>query len=105
MEKRFQCIVHHGGEISKEFSKFSKLGWLEEIWNVNPDYLSYFEILDKLKDLGYPIVTSLWYYDEMDVNDIILLENEKGIRRMKTIVVVTKTCHLCYSSSFTTWRY
>lgn len=96
MEKRLQCIVHHGGEFSKEFYKLIKWGYkgLKEIWDIVRDYWSYFEILGKLKDLGYPVVASLWYYDEMDVNDIVLLENDKGSRMMKTIIVMVGTCHL-----------
>ncbi|XP_050918036.1 uncharacterized protein LOC127135340 [Lathyrus oleraceus] len=47
-----------------------------------------------LKDLGYPIVDKLWYYDEMNACDIVLLEDGKGTKRMQTITVVTEECHL-----------
>lgn len=51
--------MHHGGE----FAEFTKLGYkgLEEIWDVDPDFWSYFEVLNRLKDLGYPSVDSIWY--------------------------------------------
>ncbi|CAK8568047.1 unnamed protein product [Lathyrus sativus] len=96
MEIRFKCVVHHSGEFSSEFVNFTKLGYvgLEEIWNVDPDYWSYFEILDKLRELGYPTIDRLWYYDDMIDNDIVQLENDKGTDRMRTIVVLTGECHL-----------
>lgn len=96
MEKRFQYIVHHFGEFSKEFVNFTKSSYegLETIWDVDLDFQSYFKILDKLKELGYPIIDKLWYYDEMNVNDIVLLKDDKGTNMIKTIVVMTKTCHL-----------
>lgn len=54
MEPRFDCVVHHSGEFSREFANFTKTGYvgLEEVWSVDPDYWSYFEILDKLKEMG-----------------------------------------------------
>lgn len=68
--------MHHASEFSNEFAKFKKLGykWLEEIWDLDLVYWSYFEILGKLIELGYPVVESFWYYDDMEVNDIVLLK-------------------------------
>lgn len=50
----FKCVVHHSGEFSREFANFTKSGYqgLETIWDVNPDYWSYFKILGLLKGLG-----------------------------------------------------
>ncbi|CAK8533064.1 unnamed protein product [Lathyrus sativus] len=96
MEIRFKCVIHHSGEFSKEFSNFTKSGYvgLEEIWDVDPDYWSYFEILDKLRELGYHTIDRIWYYDDMISNDIVQLENDKGTDRMRTIAVLTGECHL-----------
>ncbi|KAI5433084.1 hypothetical protein KIW84_020392 [Lathyrus oleraceus] len=47
-----------------------------------------------LKDLGYSTVDKLWYYDEMNACDIVLLEDDKGTKRMQTIAVMTMECHL-----------
>lgn len=49
--------------------------------------------MGKLKELGYPIVYKLWYYNEMNVNDIVMLKYNKETKRMKTIAVMTETCH------------
>lgn len=35
-----------------------------------------------LKYLGYPTVDKLWYCDEMNACDIVLLEDDKGNKRM-----------------------
>lgn len=61
---RFECVVHHEGE----FLKFKKLGYkeLNEVWIVDLDYWSYFEVLGGLRDLRYLDVESLWYCDAMD---------------------------------------
>ncbi|KAI5389584.1 hypothetical protein KIW84_075030 [Lathyrus oleraceus] len=92
----FQCVVHHSGKFAMEFANFteSRYQGLETIWNVDPDYWSYFEILGMLKDLGYLIVDKLWYYDEMNACDIVLLEDNKGTKRMQTIAIMTGECHL-----------
>lgn len=70
-----------------EFYEFTKLGYkgLEEVWDIDPNYWSYFKVFSSLKDLGYPAVESLWYYDEMDFNKIILMKADFGTMRMKTI--------------------
>ena len=54
MDNHFVCTVHHGGL----FCELTKLGYngLEETWDVDPDYWSYFEVLDVLKKLGYPSI-------------------------------------------------
>ncbi|KAI5433071.1 hypothetical protein KIW84_020383 [Lathyrus oleraceus] len=95
-EKMFKCVVHHSGEFAREFANFTKSVYqgLEAIWDVDSDYWSYFEILAMLKDLGYPTVNKLWYYDEMNACDIVLLEDEKGTKRMQIIAVMTRECHL-----------
>ncbi|KAI5443205.1 hypothetical protein KIW84_012026 [Lathyrus oleraceus] len=87
MESRFQCIVHHRGE----FVEFTKLGYkgLEETWDVDPNILSYFEVLSGLKDLGYPSINSLWYCDQMEFNSMVLLKDDNGTRRIKIIAVLT----------------
>ena len=87
--------MHHSSEFSKEFANFNKSGYerLETIQDVDPDYWGYFKILGKLKELGYPIVDKLWCYNEMNVNDIVMLKYNNETKRMKTIAVMTETCH------------
>ncbi|KAI5437340.1 hypothetical protein KIW84_023450 [Lathyrus oleraceus] len=36
----------------------------------------------------------LWYYDEMNACDIVLLEDDNGTKRMPIIAVMTEECHL-----------
>src|SRR4051812_30429950 len=92
MDTRFECIVHHG----VFFSEFTKLGYdgLEEIWQVDPDFWSYFEVLDALNELGYPDIDSLWYHDEMESNNIVELTDDIGTRRMHVIAELTGEVHL-----------
>ncbi|KAI5393265.1 hypothetical protein KIW84_060400 [Lathyrus oleraceus] len=54
MSGRFECVIHHGCV----FVEFNRLGYkrLDEVWQVDPDLWSYFEVLGGLKDLGYPKV-------------------------------------------------
>lgn len=61
MEEPFSCAVHHMGY----FKEFNHNGYVGEVetWDCDPDFWSYFEVLDKLKDLCYPLICSLWYYD------------------------------------------
>ncbi|CAK8568500.1 unnamed protein product [Lathyrus sativus] len=96
MEKGFKCVVHHSGEFSREFANFTKSGYqgLNTIIDFDLDYWGYFEILGMLKDLGYPTIDRLWYYDEMNACDIVLLEDDNGTKRMHTIAVLTGECHL-----------
>jgi hypothetical protein len=60
------------------FVEFKILGYkgLEEVWKVDHDFWSYFEVLSGLKNLGYPKVESLWYYDAMDINELVLLKDD-----------------------------
>lgn len=71
----------------KEFFEFTKLGYkgLEEVRVIYLDYWSYFKFLSGLKDLDYLTIQSLWYYDEMEFNKIVLLKDDLGTRRMKII--------------------
>lgn len=57
---------------------------LEKTWYVDFDFWSYSEVLYWLKDSDYPIVDALWYYDQMEVNDMVLLEDDIGTRTMHT---------------------
>lgn len=81
-----------------EFYEFTKLGYkgLEEIWEVDPVYWSYFEVLCELTSLGYPTVNSLWGYNQMEFNNIVLSKDDMGTRRMKTIVVFIGTNYLYF---------
>ncbi|KAI5443199.1 hypothetical protein KIW84_012021 [Lathyrus oleraceus] len=74
MDSRFKCIVCHGDE----FLEFKKLGYkgLEETRDVDPDFWSYFEVLSGLKDSGYPNVDTLWYYDQVEFNSMVLLKDD-----------------------------
>lgn len=80
----FKCVVHH----STKFASFTKPGYqgLETIWDVGPDYWSYFEILGMLKDLGYPTVDKIWYYDENNIpkafNSVFVTARAKPIVTM-----------------------
>ncbi|CAK8578760.1 unnamed protein product [Lathyrus sativus] len=92
MDSRFKCIVHHGGQ----FAEFTNLGYngLEETWDVESDFWSYFKVLGGLKDLGYPTIESLWYYDQMECNSIVELKDDNETRRMHTIDELTGEVHL-----------
>ncbi|KAI5446902.1 hypothetical protein KIW84_014665 [Lathyrus oleraceus] len=92
MTDRFQCDIRHWCV----FVKFNKLGYkgLEEVLEVDPDFWGYFEILIGLKDLGYPCMESLWYYDAMDINQLVLLKDDAGINRMKIITLITRNVNL-----------
>lgn len=92
MSDRFECVIHHG----RVFVEFNILGYngLEEVWQVDPDFWSYFEVLDELKDLGYLKLESLWYYDAMDDNELVLLKDDAGTDRMKIIALINGNVHL-----------
>lgn len=51
-------------------------------------------MLSDLKDLGYPKMDSMWYYDAIDINEIVLLKDEMEIKRMKTIAMINESVHL-----------
>ncbi|CAI8584689.1 unnamed protein product [Vicia faba] len=89
---RFECVIHHEGV----FGEFNKLGYkgLEEILDVYPNFWSYLEILGGLKDLGYPKIDSLWYYDAMDDNELVMLQDNAGTNKMKTIALINRNVHL-----------
>ncbi|KAI5447300.1 hypothetical protein KIW84_014959 [Lathyrus oleraceus] len=65
-----------------------------EVLQVDPDFWSYFEVLGGLKNLGYSKVESLWYYDVMDDNELILLKYDDGTKRMKIIALINGNVHL-----------
>ncbi|CAK8543317.1 unnamed protein product [Lathyrus sativus] len=88
----FEFVIHHEGGFG-EFNRHSYNG-LKEIWQVGPDYWSYFEILRGLKDLGYPKVESLWYYDAMDDNELVILQDDARTNRVKTIALINGNVHL-----------
>ncbi|KAI5427780.1 hypothetical protein KIW84_032983 [Lathyrus oleraceus] len=70
MTDRFQCVIHH----ESVFVKFNRLCYkgLKEVWEVDPDSWSYFEVLSGLKDLEYLKVEN--YIEE----PILSLENNVG---------------------------
>lgn len=74
MSDMFECVIHHG-DVFIEFNRLS-YNELEEVCQVDPDFWSYFEVLSGLKDLGYSKVESLWYYDAMDDNELMLLKDD-----------------------------
>lgn len=92
MSDRFECVIHHRGV----FVEFNKLGYkgLEEVWQVDPDFWNYFEVMDGLKDLGYLKVEILWYYDAMDINELVLLKDDARTNRMKLIASINGNMHL-----------
>ncbi|CAI8595625.1 unnamed protein product [Vicia faba] len=92
MSDRFECVFNHEGV----FGVFNRLGYkgLEEIWDVDPDFWSYSEILDGLRDLGYPKLDSLWCYDAMDDNELGLLQDAARTNRLKIIALITGNVHL-----------
>ncbi|KAI5427491.1 hypothetical protein KIW84_032773 [Lathyrus oleraceus] len=92
MDNSFECVVHHEGE----FSEFTKLGYqgLKEVWKCDHDYRSYFEVFSGLKELGYPIVESLWHHDAIEINEIIPLKDDMGENRMKIVAMVNGKVHL-----------
>ncbi|CAK8565422.1 unnamed protein product [Lathyrus sativus] len=92
MIDRFDCVINHGG-VSDEFNRICYKG-LKKIWQVDPDFWSYFKILGGLKNLGYPKVESLWYYHAMDDNELVMLQDDAGTNRMKTIAFINENVHL-----------
>ena len=56
--------------------------------------MSYFDVLGELKDLGYSKVESLWYYDAMDDNELVLLKDDAWTNRMKMIALINGNVHL-----------
>ncbi|KAI5395619.1 hypothetical protein KIW84_061967 [Lathyrus oleraceus] len=80
------------------FVEFNILGYdgLEEVWQVDPDFWSYFEMLGELKDLGYSKVRILWYYDAMEDNELVLLKDDTGINRTEMIALINGNVHLYF---------
>jgi len=69
------------------FSELNHLGYngLEDIWICDLDVLSYFGVVGGLKEMVYCDLESLWFYDLMDVNELIRLNSELCTKRMKYI--------------------
>ncbi|KAI5417934.1 hypothetical protein KIW84_042531 [Lathyrus oleraceus] len=47
-----------------------------------------------LKDLGYPKMESLWYYDAMDINELVLLKDYAGTNITKLITLINENMRL-----------
>jgi hypothetical protein len=85
MESKFECVVHHGGCFGQ--LHHADYNGAEKSWFVDPDYWSYFEIKDNLKEkLGYKVVESLWFYDPMNING------------MEKVYIVTQHNHVRIST-------
>jgi len=71
MEGRFEVVFHHQGR----FTRLTNLDYYgcEDVWFVDEDFWSYFAIIGKVKEMGYPLE-----------GEIARLMDDTWIRRMKT---------------------
>jgi hypothetical protein len=93
MESKFECVVHHGGCFGQ--LHHADYNGAEESWFFDPDYWAYFDIKDNLKEkLGYKVVESLWFYDPMNINGMVYLQDDVGANRMIHIAQMHEKVHL-----------
>ncbi|AES92426.1 hypothetical protein MTR_4g129380 [Medicago truncatula] len=92
LEGTYKCVLHHRGH----FRRFHHLEYdrLQESWYLDPDFLSYFQVLGGLKEMGYIGIDSLRYHDPKDVNMLVNLRDDLGTKRMKNIVTMFDKVHL-----------
>lgn len=57
----------------------------ETSWFCYPDFCVYFKVFGNLKELGYPFVYSMWFYDPKDNREMVLLNDDIGAKRVKNI--------------------
>jgi len=92
MEGKFEVVFHHQGR----FTGLTNLDYYgcENVWSVDEDLWSYFAIIGKVKEMGYPMIEALWYYDPNIDGEIARLRDDTGIRRMKNIAENYDRIHL-----------
>lgn len=91
-EEKFEVVVHHKGS----FCEPGHLGYYgcESTWICHSDVWSYLGVLSGLKDMGYNDLESLWFYDPLEVNELIRLNSDIGTKRMKWIAFSEGRVHL-----------
>ena len=53
--------MHHGGTFQR-YPQVKYIGMKVDVWdNRDPDFISYFELVDMVKELGYEKVSRIWY--------------------------------------------
>ena len=57
----FNMHMHHGGTFQR-YPQVKYIGMKVDVWdNRDPDFISYFELVDMVKELGYDMVSRIWY--------------------------------------------
>ncbi|KAK2436909.1 hypothetical protein QL285_021871 [Trifolium repens] len=93
MADKLEVFVHHGGG----FEEFNHNGYVgaNVRWFVDEDYFSYFEFVGEIKkELKYPTVDTMWFYDPQDLDELVLLEDDMGTNRMCNIAKMDGRVHL-----------
>ncbi|KAK2382377.1 hypothetical protein QL285_069917 [Trifolium repens] len=93
MADKLEVVVHHGGG----FEEFNHNGYVgaNVRWFVDEDYFSYFEFVGEIKkELKYPTVDTMWFYDPQDLDELVLLEDDMGTNRMCNIAKMDGRVHL-----------
>ncbi|KAK2437846.1 hypothetical protein QL285_022691 [Trifolium repens] len=93
MADKLEVIVHHGGG----FEEFNHNGYVgaNVSWFVDENYFSYFEFVGEIKkELKYPTVDTMWFYDPQDLDELVLLEDDMGTNRMCNIAKMDGRVHL-----------
>jgi hypothetical protein len=93
MADKLEVVVHHGGG----FEEFNHNGYVgaNVTWFVDEDYFSYFEFVGEIKkELKYPTVDTMWFYDPQDLDELVLLEDDMGTNRMCNIAKMDGRVHL-----------
>ncbi|KAL7104244.1 hypothetical protein ACP275_08G232000 [Erythranthe tilingii] len=80
----FTFRINHGGRFESYFDYVG--GMVSVVPNIDPDLMSYFELLDMVKELGYPISSVLWYKLPNE-NAIALLETDHDVLKMFKLFV------------------
>jgi len=89
-------LLHHGGHFIQNGSLIYSDG-LTSTWVCDPDWWSFFEIIGKLKEMGYHLVKELWYKvgkGSMLENKLKLLSDDKGALHMVNIARRDGNVHL-----------
>ncbi|WJX44619.1 hypothetical protein P8452_31569 [Trifolium repens] len=93
MADKMEVVVHHGGG----FEEFNHNGYVgaNVSWFVDEDYFSYFEFVGEIKkELKYPTVDTMRFYDPQDLDELVLLEDDMGTNRMCNIAKMDGRVHL-----------
>ena len=89
-------MLHHGGHFIQNGSLIYSDGETTT-WVCDPDWWSFFEIIGKLKEMGYHLVKELWYKvgkGSVLENKLKLLSDDKGALHMVNIARRNGNVHL-----------